>query len=88
MANNVVSDWLYNYAGFADTPEAEVTYHYAAKLDRLVEAAREFCIRAERQLYPSDKPNSDYAKLSDLTAALREIELTSDASSERTQNVC
>lgn len=73
MANNVISDWLYNYAGFADTPEAEVTYHYAEKLDRLVEAAGDAVLLLSAC---DDAPSKSAAAA--LRTILRELELSQE----------
>ena len=79
MANNIISRWI----ELGDSLDGN---HYAAQLDRLVETTRKL-------VEDADGDDPDYltvtpALVEAVVSALREIELTSDASSERTQNVC
>jgi len=46
----------------------------AEAVERLVQAAREFYVRAGKHIYPSNKPGSDYEKLHALIEALKPFE--------------
>lgn len=69
MANNVISDWLFDFADGADIPEDDETYDYAVKLDRLVEAARDAVLLLSAC---DDAPSRSAAAA--LRTILREIE--------------